>query len=25
MEAIERAAMASLGLHDPYQDFAPPQ
>ena len=25
MEAIERAAMASLGLHDPYQDFEPPK
>jgi probable rRNA maturation factor len=25
MEAIERAAMASLGLHDPYQDFETPR
>jgi probable rRNA maturation factor len=25
MEAIERAAMASLGLHDPYQDFETPK
>jgi probable rRNA maturation factor len=25
MEAIERAAMSALGLHDPYQDDEPPQ
>jgi len=25
MEAIEQAAMASLGLHDPYQDLEPPK
>lgn len=25
MEAIERAAMASLGLHNPYQDFETPR
>ena len=25
MEAIERHAMASLGLHDPYQDSEPPE